>query len=320
MTDPRIRRILLIDADSKVGFPNLALMKISAWHKQQGDSVELIHGIPKAPPLIVYDKAYLSCIYYQNREAVRDYARQLSPRPILGGSGISNELLPDHIEHILPDYDLYDVGFSMGFTSRGCIRKCGWCIVPKKEGEMKDHAPISEFLDPRHKGVILLDNNFTASPRRYENLAFLRDRKIAVNFCQGLDIRKVNDKFAKALAEVNYRDWKFKRRTLAFAFDRPRYEKAVRRGIEVLGSHGIRSSNLLFFVLVGFNTTIEEDLERIRILQELGVYPFVMRYNQGQGDRQILKHLSRWVNGRSHKFYSFKQYLKERGINGSWTA
>ena len=117
---PRTKKVLLIDADSKKGFPNLALMKLSAFHKGRGDSVDLIKGIPETAPLFEYDRVYLSCIYFQNREKSLEYLR-LFPDPTVvrfGGSGFlmkhRQTELPDFIEHIMPDYDLYGVGFSMG--------------------------------------------------------------------------------------------------------------------------------------------------------------------------------------------------------------
>lgn len=303
-------RVLLVDADSKEGFANLALMKISAWLKGNGHTVDLIKGIPTAPPLIEYDEFYISTIYFQNREKVSDYANQLPKLPYIGGSGWneSGNELPSKIEHILPDYDLYSLNYSMGFTSRGCIRKCPWCVVPKKEGTIKDHAPLSEFLDPKHDKLILLDNNFTASPRRFENLAFMRDRRLKVNFNQGLDIRKINAKLARALSEVNYHDWNFKRKTLHFAFDQPQHEKAVRKGVSILANNGVPISHLMIYVLVGFNTTIEQDIHRVRVIQELGAIPYIMRFNQTKDEE--LKHLSRWVNRRYYQWVEWGDYKR----------
>ena len=299
------KRVLLVDADSQKGFPNLALMKISAWHKERGDSVELIKGIPSTAPLDPYDHTYISCIYFQNKDRVKDYAMQVTNNLMIGGSGYDLELeLTDEIEHIMPDYSLYGVDFSIGFTSRGCVRRCPWSVVPDKEGKIRDHAPISEFLHPNHKKIILLDNNFTASPRRYENLHFIRDHNLKVNFSQGLDIRKMNSKLAAALATVKYHDWKFKSRRLHFAFDDMRYEKAVWRGIDLLENAGISPSHLMFYVLVGFNTTEEEDLYRIRSLHKRGVLPYVMPYNKKKESAR----LTRWVNRRYYQFIPYQEF------------
>ena len=184
------RSVLLVDADSKKGFPNLSLMKLSAWYKKEGWSVDLIKGLPMAPPLHLYDKSYISVIFFQNKERALDYAMIL-PNCEVGGSGYDlTKTLPDEIEHIMPDYSLYDIDYSIGFTSRGCIRNCGFCVVPKKEGEIRDNAPITEFL--AHDKVMLLDNNFLASPRCKNNLDFLIINDLKVNFNQGLDLSLIH--------------------------------------------------------------------------------------------------------------------------------
>jgi hypothetical protein len=297
-------RILLVDADSKTGFPNLVLMKLSAWHKQQGDHIELIKGIPNTQPLEHYDKTYISCIFFQNKERVLDYASQLD-NVVVGGSGIDLDTTLDHdLEHIMPDYDLYNINFSMGFTSRGCIRNCGFCIVPEKEGKIRHNASIAEFLHPDHEKVILLDNNFLASPRWREHLQYLIYHGINVNFSQGLDIRLLTDEMAELLSHTKYYSWNFKTRGLHFAFDDLRYEKDVWQGIDLLEKAGIPLKHCLFYVLIGYNTTEEQDLYRIRSLYSRGVHPYVMPYNKHKSD------LTRWVNRLYYQFIPWEIYNK----------
>lgn len=301
-------RILLVDADGKKGFPNLALMKISAWYKMQGYKVDLIKGVPQAPPLVDYFKAYISCIFYQNASAVSTYARMLDCEVTTGGIGISHDTLPDEIEHIMPDYSLYGIDFSMGFTSRGCNRKCPWCVVPSKEGGIRDNAPISEFLRDDHNKVVLMDNNFQASPRWRENLDFIIENELKVNFNQGLDIRKVTKEFAARLSETKYYSWTFKNRGLHFSFDTLKVEKAVRRGLKKLQDAGIPARIVMFYVLVGFDTTIEEDLYRVQVLKDLGVTPFIMIFNRVQDPE--LRRLARWVNRRFYQFIPWSDLKK----------
>jgi len=306
-------RVLLVDADSKKGFPNLALMKLSAWHKQQGNSVDLIKGIPTTAPLNSYDQTYISCIFFQNRERVLDYASQFNPSPILGGSGflgshphieyITNEYVWDHI---MPDYSLYDVDFSMGFTSRGCIRNCGFCIVPEKEGFIRDNALVEEFHHPDHKKIILLDNNFQASPNWKKNLSYIISNGLKVNFNQGLDFRLLNNDFAIALSRTNYYNWKFNSRILHFAFDSLRYEKQVREGLRLLEYTGIPLKRLSVYLLVGYDTTQEEDRQRLEILKEYNVRPYIMRYNRSKDE--WLKHFARYVNRRYFEFIPWGRY------------
>jgi len=297
-------KILLIDADSKKGFPNLALMKLSAYYKQQKHIVDLIKGIPTTKPLNQYDTVLISCIFSQNREQVLDYASQFD-NVVVGGSGFDYTVVLDYdIEHIMPDYSLYDIDFSLGFTSRGCIRNCGFCIVPEKEGFIRDNAPISEFLHPDHKKVVLLDNNFQASPKWKENINFIIEHDLKVSFNQGLDIRLLNREFAEALAQVKYYSWKFKRRGLYFAFDDLRYEKEVWAGIDLLEDVGINLKDVLFYVLIGYNTTEKDDLYRINSLYERGVHPYVMPYNQHKSK------LTRWVNRLYYQFIPWSEYNK----------
>lgn len=166
-------KVLLVQVDGKM--PNLALMKISSWHKKQGDKVFLQN-------LINPDKVYISCIFSQNRAKALGIAKMFNCQVEVGGYGINDAQLPFDVEHTMPDYSLYGIRYSIGFTSRGCIRNCPWCIVPKKEGNIKDHAPINEFYVSAWKKLILWDNNFLASPRWYENLREIITRKIKVSF------------------------------------------------------------------------------------------------------------------------------------------
>ena len=292
--------VLLIDAD-RANFPPLALMKISAWHKARGDRTYLNNGCSKP------DKVYVSCVFTKNAPRVRGVAKMFSCPVEIGGYGVNGAKLSDEIEHIRPDYDLCDFGCSIGFTSRGCIRNCPWCIVPKMEGSLRDHAPISEFLHPDHDTCILLDNAFLDSPRCRQNLEFIRDHELKVDFNQGLDIRSVNEKKARLLADCHYVDWDSKRRCLRFSFDTPEIEPEVRRGIRLLSEAGIPRQHLQFYMLVGFSTTFSQDWHRFEVLRELDAKAFVMKYN-GRRDVPILNHFARWVNRRYYRVTDFLGY------------
>ncbi|GAH83100.1 unnamed protein product, partial [marine sediment metagenome] len=241
-------KVLLMDLDiikQRRPFPNLALMKLSAYHKARGDQVFLNF------PLYQPDIAYASCVFSWNakRRATVPYGA------VIGGSGIDlKPELPPEVEHMMPDYSLYPgVDFSIGFTSRGCIRDCPWCIVPVKEGQIEPWARIYEFLDRRHRKIILLDNNLLASPNWRQTMEDLIAEGLWVDFNQGLDIRLVNEENVGYLKRV-------KTEKLRFAFDDISYEKTVRRGIQLLLDAGIASRKLSFYVLVGFgddSTSVE---------------------------------------------------------------
>jgi len=250
---------------------------------------------------------YISCIFSWNRGkalGIAKFYESLGCEVVVGGYGIGFEFkLQDEIEHLMPDYDLYGVDFSMGFTSRGCIRNCPWCLIPKAEGPIRYHAPISEFHHPKHNKIILLDNNFLASPKWKENLFYIIERGLMVNFHQGLDIRLINDYKANLLAHTLFCTHTFQDRRLHFAFDEIGYEKAVRRGVETLKSHGIRPRLLTFYFLCGYNSTFEDDYYRYQVLRELGVDPFCMVYRPPHPKEHdyptplpLLKKFARWVN------------------------
>jgi len=297
-------KVLLIDAD-QTDFPNLALMKISAYHKRKGDNVKLLG---KGKPFQNPDKVYISCVFPKNAPYARGIAKMFNCPVELGGSGISLKTkLPDEIEHILPDYSLYGIQFSMGYTSRGCNRNCPWCIVPEKEGKIRNHASIDEFYVQRWKKLRLLDNNFLMSPRWYENLRELIARKIKVDFNQGLDIRLVDQEVAHLLAKCHFTDTKFKEPRLRFSFDLPQIEHQVIKGIKHLLKAGIKPQHLFFYVLTGYNTTFEEDYHRVKLLIDMGVLPFVMKYNERKDDSK-LNNLARWINKRYYKVVPWKKY------------
>lgn len=300
-------KILLIDVDSTI--PNLALMKLSALHKSQGNQVALNRCSRGFNP----DRIYISCVFTKNRSKALGIGKMFSCPVEIGGYGVNDKQLPKHIEHIMPDYDLYPgMNFSMGFTSRGCIRECPFCIVWKKEGKIRDHASIKEFWNPKHTRLMLLDNNFLASPKWKENIQFLIKHNLKVSISQGLDIRLMNDEVAFWLQQIESRTPSFKSRMYYFAFDDPSLVDQVDRGIKILNKAGIKSCYLTFYVLCGFNTTHKEDMERFKFLRKLGAWPYIMKYNDRTDDKQ-LNHFDRWVNGHYYNMCSFKNYKPTKG-------
>lgn len=263
----------LYDIDSKI--PNLALMKLSAWHKRRGDETELYM------PLKKYDKVYASKVFKESRV---NYLYD-----VIGGSGTElwDVVLEADIEHIMPDYTLYGENYAMGFTTRGCIRNCPFCVVRRKEGYIKENADIYEFWNGQEK-LMLMDNNILALSAHFKRIAGqIIKEKIIVSFDQGLDIRLVTEEIANLLAKV--RHWK----QIHFAFDSIGIEPAVRTGIKMLKEAGIHPRNLMFYVLIGFDSTPEEDLYRVELLRKLGADPFVMPFNKRN---RYQKRFARWAN------------------------
>ena len=266
-----MKKIGLIQIDGKM--PNLALMKLASWHRKQGNDVRIIDlsnlGI---------DEWYGSKIF-------------------MGGSGYDIKAkLPKEIEAQVPDYDLFNTDYSIGFTSRGCIRDCGFCIIKEKE-EVLFECDFSK--DIKHSKYIIMDNNFLASPMWKDKLQFFIDNNIKVNFNQGLDIRLITEEKAEMLSKVKYYDRTFQRRVIYFAFDDPSMESIFRKKLEILLKY-IKPYHIMVYILVGYNTEFSQDYFRFKIVREFGCDPYIMIYNNRR-DRPILRHFARWVNKRLYK-------------------
>lgn len=278
----------LIQIDGKL--PNLALMKLSAYHKQRGDTVSLLKpdDILLGDPLFDRpDKLYAAVVFDWNRPVAKRLQRIGA---VVGGTGWDlSTVLPPEIETMKPDYDLYGIEYGFGFTSRGCIRNCQFCVVPRKEGTIREVALPVDLENPLSKVLVLLDNNYLASPLWREKSQQIIDRGYKVDFTQGLDIRLVDQEAAEFLAAMKHR------KRVHFAFDSLDIEREVRTGIELMLSKGIHHDRLSFYILVNYNSTIEQDLRRIEILDEYGANAFVMVYNKAAAPQKI-KHLARWCN------------------------
>lgn len=313
-------KVGLVDLD-RTKFPNLALMKLSAWHRRQGDEVVFNYPLDQA------DITYVACVFSKNAYRVPSCITH-----VLGGTGfgISRvkyskfyglevwQWLDPVIEDMMPDYSLYNGNASYGFTSRGCIRRCEYCVVPHKEGKIKPWHSIYQFWDRKHRDIVLLDNNLLASPNWKETLTDLEKEKLRVDFNQGLDIRLVNEQNARYLSRLKYK----KAQSLRFALDDIKYEKAFRRGMEILAKAGITLSSIMVYFLIGFNSSLEEDLERLDIIKSYKATPFAMAYQEVNGvkpriarDRRELTEFARWVN-LPHGFFkhiAFDKWLAIRG-------
>lgn len=301
--------------DEGTGFPNLALMKISALHKQKGDSVDLLRPIDHA--LLSFgklDKAYFSGVFTWNKNIMLDAINHTSCEVEVGGSALNFKTLPKKIEHIMPDYDLYGIDYSMGFTTRGCIRNCPFCIVPTREGRFREHAPLEEFHNPDHSKIMLLDNNFLASKSWRPKLNYINELSLRVNISQGFDIGLLTKEKIRALEKTNSVNSHFTAPAYFFAWDLMDEEKSVMKGIKILKDSFIVSKYILFYVLVGFNTSHKQDLYRINKLIKFGFHPYVMVYNNRRDDKFLLR-LKRWVNRKVFKSCTIKEYLKFHNKN-----
>lgn len=285
-------KVALIDLDMMANkrrraFPNLALMKLSAWHKARGDDVSLNF------PLEGTDRVYASCVFTWNKP------KELSPIIKYGGSGIANYdvVLPPAVEHIMPDYNLYpDCNFSMGYTTRGCIRNCWFCKVRAKENYLSDWADIDEFYNSKFKKIVLLDNNTLPSQSCIPTFKKLIAYQVLTDFNQGLDIRCLDDERWYYLKRVRVDKYRF-------AFDDISYETSVRKGLDLMLGSGISPRKLSFYVLVGGKQN-DQAVERMKLLQSYGVDVYPMIYKDDTGKEPQVN-------------YNFNQTIKFHGARGN---
>ena len=278
-------KIGLIDVDGH-NWPNLCLMKLSAYHKAHGDDVEW--WTPEGR----YDRVYKSRGFtdtYSKDTIMVENAGEV----IKGGTGYGpGPNLPDEVEHTCPDYALYPQfsGTAYGFLTRGCPRNCGFCIVSKKEGRRSTHvADLSEFWDGQ-KEVKLLDPNLLACPDHEKLILQLAESGAWVDFTQGLDVRLTTPDNVSLLNRV-------KTKMLHFAWDDPNADLTdyFRRFSELTSIRDFRRRRV--YVLTNYGSTHEQDLYRVNTLRDMGYDPFVMIYERPSAP-PITRQLARWVNNK----------------------
>ena len=282
-------KIGLIDVDGH-HYPNLALMKLSAWHKARGDTVEWWWGWGQ------YDRIYMSKVF--DETYTPDIPEPLNAKEIIKGGtgyGIDNKL-PEEVEHIYPDYSIYheltkDTAY--GFLTRGCPRGCHFCVVAEKEGQGSVKvANLSEWWRDQ-RNIVLMDPNILACPDHMELLGQLADSKAWVDINQGLDCRLLTEQNIEAINRIKLKE-------IHFAWDYMKESESVLRGLKLYASLATRKAHGQYgtvFCLTNYNTTMEENLHRIYTLRDMGYDPYVMIYDKPHAQREI-KHLQRWCNNR----------------------
>lgn len=321
-------KIGIIDADllsrKKHRFPNLACMKISGYYKAQGNEVELLLSYDEIEN---YDKVFLSKVFTDT--PVPEGITELSWVEC-GGTGFFFDKAPDlpyEIEHHFPDYHLYDdfvnahlesgskrvefkefLDYSIGFVTRGCFRKCGFC-VNRKYSRVTPHSPLKEFYDPSRPKICLLDDNFFGCPQWQEILEELQATGKPIKFKQGLDERILTDEKCKLLCQVKYDG------PITFAFDNIADYRLVEKKLQLIRKH--TDKQFTFYVLCGYESQDEQDIEntfiRIRLLMQYGCVPYIMRFEKYKDSpmRGMYITLARWCNQPSFlKKKSFRQYAE----------
>ncbi len=294
-------KIGLCDVDSH-NWPNLCLMKLSAYHKARGDHVEWWR------PDGYYDRVYKSRVFtdtYSKDTITVTNADEV----ICGGTGYGlGPNLPDAVEHTYPDYSIYPQfsGIAYGFLSRGCPRNCGFCLVSDKEGRRSIQvADLAEFWNGQ-KEIKLLDANLLACPDHEKLILQLAESRAYVDFSQGLDIRLITPDNVALLNRV-------RTKAIHFAWDNPDIDLTpdFRRFLELTAIKNVRKRKV--YVLTNYGSTHEQDLYRVEILRGMGYDPYVMVYDRPSAPA-ITRQLQRWVNNKRifHTVPNFADYIPGR--------
>lgn len=276
-------KIGLIDVDGH-NFPNLALMKISAYYKSKNHFVEFYNSFN------MYDIVYKSKVFTFSKDY--EYFINNAKEVKQGGTGYNNyNILSEEIEHIYPDYLLYNESKAYGFLTRGCPNKCKWCIVPQKEGQIKSNADITEFWDGQ-KDVILLDNNVLSHEHGLKQIEKIIDLGIKVDFNQGLDARIIsqNKDIAKLLSCLKWS------KPLRMACDTKAQMKHIEKATNLLRKYNTTPSNYFIYLLV---KDIDDAFERAMFLKNLKLDPFAQPFRDFENNKEPTKEqkkFSRWVN------------------------
>lgn len=282
---------------------NLVLMKISTYHKAQGDQVYL-NGVGK------FDLSYGSWLF--------DFSEKV-PCDIEGGpyyvslrmrSGQCSNVcgdremevarrLPDEFNRMAPDYQLYNNRYSLGYTWSWCPRNCSFCVVPRM-GEIKEHHSIWDFHDSKFNEICLLNNNTFSDPDWKETFEEIWDANLTVRDENGYDLRLMDEEKAEALRRTKWAT------PIHFAWDRMEDEKQIRNGLKLLSEHHLKTTSNGVYVLIGFDTTEEEDIYRFQVINDFGLTPYPMPYKR---TKRIMA-LKRFIN--------LHYYRKYRTIAEAW--
>lgn len=313
-------RIGILDIDTKVDtdrgnqfgrksrYPNIACGKIYGYHKLQGDEIIYPYHGERV------DRLYISTIFTSTRQMLKrmlPYWEQRAKEVIIGGTGWDDYSrqpytiteLPPEIEavpHYPWTYEMYDIDYGIGFTTRGCHVGCAFCVVPKKEGlsEYRE-TRVKDLINPRSKHMVLMNNNSLAHKEFFQDIEEIKEHGLSIHWDQANDITLVTPKVAEALASVDYRGFNSKDKHLFFAFDQlvkkkidPEHGglvtydmmKVVPEKVRMMKEYGISPSHLNFYMLLGYNTTEEEDLARVYLLKDLGcdIHPMLFQDLNGR--------------------------------------
>lgn len=286
-------------------FPNYAIMKISAYHKSIGDHVEWWN------PLERYDLVYSSKIF--------DFTPNdpyLPDNTIRGGTGYKDipvdNRLPDEIDRMFPDYSIYpECDYAIGYLTRGCPNKCRWCVVPKKEGDIKPYRAWEDIVRVDTDKLVLMDNNILACQYGIEQLQGLVKSGYRIDFNQGMDARLVDDNIAGILSQLKWI------RFIRFSCDQKSQIEPVKKAIELLGKHRVKPYRIFIYLLV--TADIQDAVERVEALKE---YKGINIYAQAERNDRLgiipnavqLEFQQKYVYSGKYRTETWNKYCLRHGI------
>lgn len=301
-------RIGLVDVDGHSGFPNYALMKISAYHKAHGDFVEW------ANPLFAnYDRVYMSKVFTFTPPHLYDYDCEA----VKGGTGYDlHKQLPDEIDNMQPDYSIYpqvDNKTAYGFLTRGCPNHCKWCVVPIKEGSVRPYRDVEEIAVNGRTNLILMDNNVLASDYGLQQIEKIANRGYRVDFNQALDARLVTEEIAQLLAKVRWI------KVIRFGCDTPQQIVECERAMQMIDKYRGKPMEYLLYAMIGI-TSLQECYERTSHFRDnkhvrLVTQPYRNFNDPHQVIPQWQRDMARWAMRREiYTTCDFKDFSPRHGF------
>ena len=287
-------------------FPNYALMKVSAWHKAQGDTVEWWN------PLYRYDRVYSSKVF--DFTPVDPY---LPEDAIRGGTGYRDlpidNTLPPEVDDMFPDYSIYpECDYAIGYITRGCPNNCRWCVVPKKEGNIRPYRGWKDLVRQDTDKLVLMDNNILACEYGVKQLGSLIGSGYRVDLNQGMDARLVTDQVADILSQLSWI------RFIRFSCDQRTQIEPVRHAIELLLDRGMRPYRIFVYLLV--TPDLDDASERVEALKQ---YKAINLYAQAERNERLgilpnkmqLEFQQRYIYGGGYRKETWKEYCQRRGLS-----
>jgi hypothetical protein len=287
--------LIALHESDRTNFPNLALMKLSAYHKARGDHVE------RWIPMVKYDRVYSSKVFTFSPEEL-----MLPEDTIKGGTGygIMDELPPE-VDAMFPDYSLYpNTDYAIGFLTRGCIRKCPWCIVPKKEGSIRAYRNWQEVKRPEYRDIVFMDNNVLACDFGIQQMENMIGQNVRIDFNQGMDARLITPEVAEIIGKLKWI------RFVRMSCDTDAMLDTVIEKIELLKQHGTKPWRVFVYLLV---QDIESAENRALALRSAGVDVFAQPYRDFENSiepTKQMKDFAQWVNRKPifNSTASFSEY------------